>query len=219
MLRLICILLSILPSSASAAILFGEVTGGTAFSAGGVFVELVDLDTVVVGANRYDDANLRAFNERQNVVTDSVIQTNVGRNVEAGEVVASHYVVFDPDDHDNVEGTIYFDAPIVGVVTNGGELTDTDFLANSLVTYDHVERRGLNANDVVTLFAVEPNRLDVMILARSPGDFIRVLTETSQLAIDLGISELVAPAPSAGVLMVLGAVGWAAASRAYMVRA
>ncbi|MEO1042077.1 MAG: hypothetical protein AAFX52_07285 [Pseudomonadota bacterium] len=218
MLRFFCLLLVLAPTPASAVILSGQMTGGNAFAQGGTFVEIVDLDGLTLGANRFDDFNLRAFNERQNVVSDSVIVTDVGRNVAAGEVVASHYVVFDPFTAAKAIGTIYFDAPIIGVATNTSVIYSSDHLMNGDVTYGHVAARGLEGADQIILYSDEPNRLDVALWASSPGDFFRVFTEISQGAIDLGISEVTTPIPSSGLLMLAGFLGWGFANRARAAR-
>lgn len=204
-----------MPSPASAVIISGQITGGHSLANGGSFIEILDLDNLVIGGNRYNDFNLRAFNERQNVVSDDGIETDVGRDVAAGEVVASHYVIFDPDRSAGVEGTIYFDAPIIGVATSDNVIYDSDFLMNGTATYEHVRARGLESRDRVTLFEDQPNRLDLALWASSPGDFIRVFTETSQLAIERGISEIATPLPSAAVLLPAGLAGYGFARRAF----
>ena len=219
MIRILSILLFALPMSASAAIISGDITGGTANNRGGTFMELTDLDGLILSSDGYNDANLRAFNERQNVVSDQVIETDVGRDVAIGEVVASHYMIFDPRLLATAVATIMFDAPIIGVATSDGNLSNSDHLVHGGVTYPTVGSRGLEGIDVVTLFNDNPYRLDLSIRAGSPGDYIRVFTETSQLAIAQGTSELVAtPLPSAAALLPVGFGIYAFSRRAFGAR-
>jgi len=216
--RFLCLLFLVLPSPASAVIISGQITGGGSFSNGGSFIELLDLDNLIIGGDRYNDYNLRAFNERQNVVSDEVIQTDIGRDVAAGEVVASHYILYDPRTSSNVKGTLTFDAPIIGVATSDSMIYGSDFLMNGTVTYEHVKARGLEGGDSITLFDDDPYRLDLALWASSPGDFIRVFTETSQLAVERGISEFATPLPSAAALLPVGFGIYAFSRRAFGAR-
>ncbi|MEM6913535.1 MAG: hypothetical protein AAF511_06120 [Pseudomonadota bacterium] len=218
MLRLFCILLFLMPTPASAVIISGQMTGGNAFTRGGSFVEILSLDGLTITADGFDDFNLRAFNERQNVVADSIIETDIGRDVAAGEMVASHYVFFDPVSVAQAVGTIYFDAPIIGVMTRTRAVHGSSDYRHTDVTYDHSGAWGLESSDHVTLYSDEPHRLDVAFWANRPGDFIRVFTEFSQGAVDLGISEYSTPVPSSGVLILTGFLGWGFAQRARAVR-
>ncbi len=204
MIRILSILLFALPASASAAIISGNITGGNAQTRGGTFIELNDVGGLVLSGDGYNDSNLRAFNERQNVVSDQVIATDVGRDVAVGEVVASHYIVFDPRALATLEALITFDAPIIGVATSDGNLAGSDHLMNGSVTYPTVGSRGIEGFDTVSLLNNDPYTLVLDIRAGTPGDYIRVFTETSQLAISQGTSELSTPVPPAIALLPMG---------------
>lgn len=91
-----------LAGSAQAVVVGGAVTGGGALAQGGGFVALpvpfaapVSGD-VSVGDNTFQTPNLYAFNEDQNILIPSEIEVDIGTNPLAGEIVASHYVFFDP---------------------------------------------------------------------------------------------------------------------------
>ena len=194
---------------AGAVILTGEVTGGQSADAGGGFVEILNTDGLSIGADTFDDHNLYAFNERQNVVSDDVIKVDVGRDILAGEVVASHYLAYDPKSS-GIEAIVTFDAPIIGVATSTNVLAGSDFLMNSAIEYLNPRARGLEGKDWIQIDPNDPNTLVLSLFASSPGDFIRVFTERSVVAEDRGISETVAtPVPAASLLFVSGAMALA----------
>ena len=171
------LLLSTIP--ANAVVVTGEVTGGTALSNGGVFQEL-DISTgFSVGNNTFQTPNLYAFNEDQNITIPSEISVDIGTNPMAGEVVASHYVFFDPLGTTTQEGYVDFDADIYGVATSTSLLAASDFLVASGVTYLNPGARGLEGGDVVSIESDNPRRLLVDWFAGSPGDYVRVFTKES----------------------------------------
>jgi hypothetical protein len=169
------------PHVAGAVIVTGDVTGGSVKNSGGTFIELTDFAGMTIGADSFDDPNLYGFNEGQNIVSEGAIITDIGRNVEAGEIVASHYIAFDPV-KDTVVARIKFDAPIIGVATSTGALEASDFLMNTAVEYLNPRARGLERNDTIRIDTKDPTMLFVALKATSPGDFIRVFTERSVIA-------------------------------------
>ena len=102
--------------------------------------------------------------------------------IAAGTVVASHYVFFDSLSGIHI-GSVYFDAPVLGVAALQGTMAATDFLANTGVTYISTELRGLEEGDYVWIDEKDPQRLWVYWAGSSPGDYIRVFTETSPNAL------------------------------------
>jgi hypothetical protein len=159
-----------------------------------------------VGNNDFDLPNLYAFNEDQNITLSSGLTVDVGTNPSAGQIVASHYVFFDPASTNTIEGYVDFDAAIYGVATSRTNLANSDFLANTGVTYENPTLRGLESVDWVKIDPGNDHRLLVHFNASSPGDYVRVFTQKSVLATPLPASL---PLFAAG----LGVVGLVARSR------
>lgn len=163
-------------------VLGGEILRQNGF---GTFVKLDTKKTFSVGFDTFDDDNLYAFDEDQNITLQAPIKVDIGGSngvIPAGEVVASHYVFFD-----SLSGIQYgyvdFDAPILGVATYQDTMGATDFLANTTVNYISTELRGLEEGDQVWIDADDPNRLWVYWAGSSPGDYIRVFTSKSAAAL------------------------------------
>jgi hypothetical protein len=191
---------------AEASIIGGSVTSGTAFTAGGTFVQLTPpLNNPFgpansVGNNNFQSPNLYAFNEDQNILLAAPLLTNIGMNpIPAGTVVASHYVFFDPGPTQTIVGTVDFDADILAVITGTTRLSLSDFLANTGVNYLNPGARGLEPGDLVTISG--PRQITVDFAAASPGDYIRVITEFSPIA----AAEV--PEPATLAVFGVGAVG------------
>ncbi|MEM8755100.1 MAG: hypothetical protein AAGF90_19210 [Pseudomonadota bacterium] len=152
----------------------------------GGFVKLDPKDGFAVGADTFDDDNLYAFDENQNILLERDIRVDVaapeiaedGGVIRAGQVVASHYVFFDSIDGVHI-GYVDFDAPILGVAAFQGTMGATDFLADTDVTYLNPELRGLERGDYVWIDPEDPHRLRVFWAGSSPGDFVRVFTARS----------------------------------------
>ncbi|MEM8554454.1 MAG: hypothetical protein AAGF71_06445 [Pseudomonadota bacterium] len=161
-----------------AAVLTGEILRQ---SGAGGFVELPMDRPFTVGADNFNDDNLYAFNEDQNIRLTDSIRVDIGGEdgvIPAETVVASHYVFF--DSVASVQyGYVYFDAPILGVAAFQDTMAATDFLANTQVNYISVELRGLENGDYVWIDEDDPHRLWVYWAGSSPGDYIRVFTEQS----------------------------------------
>lgn len=147
----------------------------------GQFVILDPDDILAVGEDNFDDDNLYAFDEDQNIELVEPVRVDIGGIdgiIPAGTVVASHYVFFD-----SIAGTqygfVYFDAPILGVAAFQSTMAATDFLANTEVIYIGTELRGLEPGDTVWIDEDDPHRLFVHWAGSSPGDYVRVFTEKS----------------------------------------
>ncbi|MEW9918179.1 hypothetical protein AB2B41_01070 [Marimonas sp. MJW-29] len=167
-----------LAGPASAVVLEGAIVRQTG---NGQFVILDAGEVFAVGEDNFDDDNLYAFNEDQNIVLDRAIRVDIGAQeglIPEGTTVASHYVFFDA-----VRGThlgfVIFDAPILGVAAFQDTMAATDFLANNEVVYLSPELRGLEEGDEVWIDSDDPNKLWVFWSGSSPGDYIRVFTERS----------------------------------------
>lgn len=186
---------------ANATIIGGAVTGGTALGVGGVFEKLIvpfasTPTNNTTGDDNQQSPNLFGFDEEQNIVITSTIQVNIGTNPVNGDVVASHYIGFDPAVALTQIGYIDFDADIYGVATSLTNLSDSDFLANTGVTYLSDSLRGLEGGDSVMIDPTNSKRLLVNWFANSPGDYVRVFTQFSAAAV---------PAPPVAGFLLLGA--------------
>lgn len=162
---------------------YGTVIGGGIVeqSDDGRFVKLDTVDGFAVGDDTFDDPNLYAFDEDQNILLDAPVRVDIGGDdgvISAGTEVASHYVFFD-----SVAGVQYgyvdFDAEILGVAAFQDTMAATDFLANTAVTYISPELRGLERGDFAWIDENNPMRLWVYWAGSSPGDYIRVFTARS----------------------------------------
>src|SRR5262245_34047009 len=207
---------------ASADVISGTVTGGTALGAGGTFVRLTPPlpnpfgPANSVGNDTFQSPNLFAFNEDQNIMLSGPLNVDIGSGtVPTGTIVASHYVFFDPGPTQTMIGTVNFDSDILGIMTSTGNLAASDFLPNTGVTnlnpphrvlqpgvnYLNPTQRGLEAGDVVSISG--PRQISVNLSASTPGDYIRVLTAFSPNS---------ATVPEPGTLGLLGpglvGVGW-----------
>jgi hypothetical protein len=171
-------------ADASATIVSGAVTGGTAQTAGGAFVKLTPPlsnpfgPPNTVGLDTFQSPNLYGFDELQNVTLAGPLSVDVGISpIAAGTIVSSHYILFDPGPLQHVVGTVDFDADVVGILTSVSDLGASDFLADPQVTYLNPGGRGLSVGDSVTISGARQIRFDTT--ASSPGDYVRVLTSAT----------------------------------------
>lgn len=208
---------------ARAIIIGGGVTGGVASDAGGTFIELsVPFGTTSqVGEDNFNDFNLYAFNEDQNIVLTLALSIDVGPSpISSGTTVASHYVFYDPPGEllspQSQIGFVDFDAPILGIITKKDNLDQSDLLLNNNVDYESPDLRGLEGGDSVSVDPSKTHRLRVNWSASTPGDYIRVLTSESAGGNDPcsnnppgigGCAITTVPEPSTTALVALGLVG------------
>ena len=179
------ILLSVQPVSATVT---GGAVVGESVSPKGVFIKLsVPLRNPhgprnSVGEDTFQDPNLYAFDEDQNIHLKTALVTDVGMNpIPAGKIVASHYVFFDPGPGTEVFGVVDFDSHVIAIITGTDTLKASDFLANTGVNYLNPSARGLEPGDYVAISG--PNQITFHTVASSSGDYVRVLTEFSPKAI------------------------------------
>lgn len=175
---LIAALIAGLASTAEAYVLGGAIRDQLG---GGAFVKLNPDDAFAVGADTFDTDDLYAFDEDQNILLEKPIRVDIGGErgvIEAGAVVASHYVFFDSISGVQI-GYVDFDAVILGVAVTQSTMAATDFLASTKVTYLNPELRGLERGDYVWIDPEDPFRLWVYWAGSSPGDYIRVFTARS----------------------------------------
>jgi MYXO-CTERM domain-containing protein len=143
------------------------------------------------------------FDEAQNILLATPLAVDVGTSpIPTGTVVASHYIFFDPGPSQHIIGTVDFDSDVLAIMTGTINLADSDFLANSNVTYLDPSSRGLEAGDSVIING--PRQILFDTFASSPGDYVRVLTAFS-------LAAVTAPDPDASSflgagLAVLGAL-------------
>ena len=155
----------------------GSLTGGSSFDNGGVFQVIPA--PAVLGNNAYDDDNVRAFDEVQDLeLTENLIMDRgsaaVSSNVLGpGSVVSSHYVIYDPASTRTAIGTVTFDEPVLGIITTNLRFNDTDGLLGNPGTSYAIGSQGLESSDIVT---INGNAIDFDLTTSSPGDAIRVIT-------------------------------------------
>lgn len=188
------------PLPAQAAVIGGNVTGGTS---GGSFVNLGFNPPAATGNNNQQSPNLFAFNEDQNIVLTQDVAVDFCANpgvcgggfLTTGLTVASHYIIFDPSANRTITGNVIFDATILAIMSTTANMAASDFLANTGVQYNSPNLRGLESSDSVS---ASGNTLTLDFFANSPGDYVRVITAFSPIA---------APAPGALALFGVGILG------------
>jgi hypothetical protein len=202
---------------ASATLIGGEVldraVSNDAFEQGGTFEKLTlpfnppNGATNTVGDDTFQRPNFYGFDEEQNVSFSSDLNVDLlagsgGSGVlrpedVTGSIVASHYLFFDPGPSTNLLATAKFDADILAIMWSRNTLDDSDFLANTGVTYLNPTLRGFESPDSVELLS--DRELEFRASASTPGDYFRVLTEFSPRA------EV--PLPGTLLLLVPGIAG------------
>lgn len=197
--------------AAHATIVSGSVTGGSAMTAGGTFVELNLPFTPpngtenTVGQDTFQTPNLYGFDENQNIVATNTIEVNIGTDVQVGEIVASHYIFFDPGPSQDIQGCVSFDSPVYGIITSRALLNASDNLQNNSVNYLSPSLRGLESGDSAWI-GNDGMSICVDFTASSPGDFIRVLTMESP-------GGYAVPLPAAVWMFLAGLTGLGATRR------
>ncbi len=172
---------------ASATIIGGSITSG---ATGAQFIKLTVPFTAstpdnTVGDNNFQSIHLYGFDEDQNILLAAPLNVDVVPSgpltLPTGMTVASHYIFFDPATLTSIDGTVDFDSDIVAIITSTRNLLDSDFLANTGVTYLNPTLRGLETGDSVTISGVRQIRFNTT--AGTPGDYVRVLTAYSPGAV------------------------------------
>ncbi|MEM7466409.1 MAG: hypothetical protein AAF387_05930 [Pseudomonadota bacterium] len=163
--------------------LTGAVTGGDSFTSGGVFIELCD-PIGNVGNNNYQTDDLFAFAEQRGTQLAGDLMVDEGPNavIPVGTNIDSYYVAYDPSFSSDIEGTITFPKPILGVLTTQDSLNASDDgnpidLGNPTANYLNPSLRGLEEN--ADSVSVNGNELTISFDANTPGDYIRVITEST----------------------------------------
>ena len=177
-LSMILPLLALCASPAAATVTGGEIMQQ---NGKGTFVKLDTDKAFSVGFDTFDDDNLYAFDEDQNILLEEPVRVDIGGEdgvIAQGTVVASHYVFFDSLAGIHI-GYVDFDAVILGIAAFQDTMAATDFLANTDVEYISPELRGLERGDTVWIDRKDPHRLWVYWAGSSPGDYIRVFTAKS----------------------------------------
>lgn len=186
-------------SAANATVVSGGITAAT--NSAGEFVILDPTSSFVVGNDNFQNPNLYAFDEGQNITITTDLSVDVGSSITAGTVVASHYVFFDPMYSQSQTGFITFDSAVLGIATSEGTMSASDFLINNSVTYLSPAARGIEGGDDVWIASDDPNTIWVSWSASSPGDYIRIFTEYSPSA------ELPAVPLPAALPLLIAAIG------------
>ena len=174
------LLTATLAAPASATIVGGAVTG---FGDPGAAFVILDPAPGQVGLDNQESIDLYGFNEGQNIPIAAQLGVDVGTNPQAGDIVASHYVFFDPANRTQIQGYVDFDSDIFGIITSTNLLIASDFLISNGVTYNSPALRGLEPNEDFVSIGLDDDgysrRLYIDFTADSPGDYVRVLTTLS----------------------------------------
>lgn len=163
-----------------------------------------------------NDGVLLLWNEKQNVTltedlavdrvfdesADFVSFYSGNWHLEAGTIVSSHYVQWDPaTGTGRVTGTISADSQIFAFIFEDQKLFQTDALLGlDGVDYNDFALRGLEPGDVTDF---DGESVEIDWTAGSPGDWTRLITAYSPAAAAV-------PVPAAGGLLALGlaALAW-----------
>lgn len=164
----------------------GGVTGGSAFTGGGTFVDLsvpwgsVSSPADTVGDDNMNSSpNLFAFAEAQDYTLTSILTADVGKTqVPAGTMVNSDFVTFEPHNTLVLVGYVDFSTPVLAIITSDSLLTGSNYLGAPEITYLDPVGVGLEAvnNDSVTIDPSNPDQIDWNTTANVPGDSVRVIT-------------------------------------------
>jgi hypothetical protein len=130
-----------------------------------------------LGRNALGQDEFFAFYEKQNVVLDRAVKVDGGW-IDAGTLVSSNYVIYDPKKPSHKTMTVTFDSPILGVITKDRRLKKSDFLGADGTRYKKFYARGREPRDK---FVISADGLSITFKmnAGNPGDYMRVITRGS----------------------------------------
>ena len=165
---------------------------------GGTAVQIPAPPSVEPGAAFPNPANIHAFNERQcrtlpadmpydiapvSDVTDAS-QLLTSAVIPRNSKVSSHYIQYEPAVYTVAQGTVLFDAPIIGVVVTQANLDATNGLGRPVTTYPNAAQCAVFGAGVDCGLELPPDMIHVDNMwvrvnfdALSPGDRVRVITQ------------------------------------------
>ena len=165
------------------AVIDGKVSGGSSFDKGGEFEKEIP-PIGLVGNDNHQDHNLHAFDELQNIVLSKSINVDILESTNSqgilpqGITISSHYVFYDPESPNTIQGCVQFDSVVVALITDSSYLLESDFLKIPSATYLNVDLRGLESvEDSVKIN--NPNEVCIDLRGYSPGDYFRVISQIS----------------------------------------
>lgn len=131
----------------------------------------------LIGPDSTNEDQLYAFDEQQRYTLTRALKTDSGI-LAAGTVVNSHYVFFDPKHKSTLSAQLSFDGQILGVISKTRMLRKSDHLGHENTTYKSFYERGLEyGRGYDSLFSgLDGKTLSLTLRAKTPGDYIRVLT-------------------------------------------
>ena len=123
--------------------------------------------------------------------------------IEAGTVVSSHYLQWDPGQGsaETVTATINLDSQVFAFITADQNLFDSDYLGLPGLDYNDFTLRGLESGDETTFNGANTN---ISWTASSPGDWTRLITAFSPGGDE---DNTAVPVPGTFVLLGLGLAG------------
>jgi hypothetical protein len=127
-----------------------------------------------LGKNPFQEKKFFAFYEAQDTVLNRDVKV-VGGVVKSGELISSHYVLYDPRGIQRDTITITFDTEILGVITKNKQLKKSDFLGKTGISYQRFRKRGREFRDHFTISA-DGKSITFKNRASSPGDYMRIIT-------------------------------------------
>ncbi len=190
----------VMAAPAAAVISGGTLVAGSAFTNGGIFVNLGNPAAFAIGADTTNSSNVFGINEKQMFTLTRTLLTNLGGNIAAGQTIRSHVISFDPLGFTQTAiGTVSFNTKVLAVIYSGGRMVASNYLGNPNVTYTTPSAFALEATDNVSFSG---NTVSYNLLNGVSSDNFRVITQ--------GVPE---PAAWALLIIGFGLVGAAARRR------